>query len=109
MSEQPIGPGWFVAIVGPSGSGKDTILRGAQAELRDDDQIVFPRRAITRPAGDDNEDHIAFTEREFADAESGGAFCISWRAHGLSYGIPMTACDAVREGKVIVANLSRTA
>ncbi len=95
-------------VVGPSGAGKDTLLRRAAAELRPDARFCFPRRCITRPAGDPHEDHVALTEAEFRARERAGEFALAWRAHGLSYALPGTVGSLVAEGRVVAANVSRS-
>jgi ribose 1,5-bisphosphokinase len=102
---EPIGPGAFVAVVGASGVGKDALL--AYARDRSGALARFPRRAITRPPGP-GEDYDPLTEDQFAQASSRGAFAVSWHAHGLNYGIPASADTEVRDGRVVVANVSRT-
>ncbi|GAA4163679.1 phosphonate metabolism protein/1,5-bisphosphokinase (PRPP-forming) PhnN [Gryllotalpicola daejeonensis] len=99
-----IGPGAFIAVVGASGVGKDALISYVRERL--DDQVHFPRRVITRPAGA-GEDHEPFDESGFEDACAAGAFAVSWRAHGLGYGIPATADHHVRDGRAVVANVSR--
>jgi len=101
---EAIGPGAFVAVVGASGVGKDALLSYARA--RSGALARFPRRAITRPPGN-GEDHEPLTEAEFAQARARGAFAVCWQAHGLHYGIPAAADVAVRDGRVVVANVSR--
>jgi ribose 1,5-bisphosphokinase PhnN len=39
-----------VLVAGPSGAGKDTLLRLAQAACSDNRDIIFPRRVATREA-----------------------------------------------------------
>ena len=101
---EPIGPGAFVAVVGASGAGKDALL--SYARERGDTFARFPRRAITRPPGP-GEDHDPVTEDQFATARDRGAFAVHWRAHGLCYGLPASVDAEVRDGLVIVANVSR--
>ena len=100
--------GCLVLVVGPSGAGKDTLLRHARAALERDPRYCFPKRLITRPAGDPHEDHIALTEAEFRARERDGAFSLVWRAHGLSYALPATLPSLVAEGRIVAANMSRT-
>lgn len=69
--------------------------------------VAFPRRVVTRPATDKTEAHDAMTPEEFALAEASGQFALSWRAHGLAYGIPVTICDALDAGRTVVVNVSR--
>jgi len=62
-----IGPGRLVLVVGPSGAGKDTLLRLAQAACADDRNVVFPRRVVTRESSE-AEDNISVSPDEFRRA-----------------------------------------
>ncbi|WP_199255902.1 phosphonate metabolism protein/1,5-bisphosphokinase (PRPP-forming) PhnN [Mycolicibacterium mengxianglii] len=99
--------GTFVAVVGPSGAGKDSVLDVARKRFAADPSVVFPRRIITRPYGP-GEDHRAVTIAEFAELAHGGAFALTWRAHGLDYGIGVDVATQVADGAVAVVNVSRT-
>ncbi|MGX9965255.1 phosphonate metabolism protein/1,5-bisphosphokinase (PRPP-forming) PhnN [Roseomonas sp. F4] len=83
-------------------------MAGARAALEGDARFLFARRCITRPAEAGGEDHSPMTEPEFEALREAGGFALWWRAHGLLYGIPMAAAQALEEGRVVVANLSRT-
>ncbi|WHA41542.1 phosphonate metabolism protein/1,5-bisphosphokinase (PRPP-forming) PhnN [Agrobacterium larrymoorei] len=48
-------------------------------------------------------------DAEFERRRLSGAFCVSWSAHGLSYGIPASAKDATERGAILIANGSRAA
>ena len=102
-----IGPGRLVLVVGPSGAGKDTLLRLAQMACVDDQDIVFPRRVVTRASSAD-EDNIALSPDEFARARDHGDFAVHWDAHGHSYALPLEINDDIRAGRAVVANVSRT-
>ncbi|MHC4040215.1 phosphonate metabolism protein/1,5-bisphosphokinase (PRPP-forming) PhnN [Bradyrhizobium sp. 23AC] len=102
-----IGPGRLVLVVGPSGAGKDTLLRLAQAACADDHDIVFPRRIVTRESSTD-EDNVALGPDEFRRACEHGDFAVHWDAHGHSYALPLDVNDDIRAGRTVVANVSRT-
>ena len=91
------------AVVGPSGAGKDTLIRGALAERRD---LRLVRRVITRPTGAGGEDFEGVTSADFAARLAHGDFALSWKAHGLSYGIPK---DQVTGSGDVLFNGSRAA
>jgi ribose 1,5-bisphosphokinase len=101
--------GTFVAVAGPSGAGKDSLIRHARQVLADDSDISFVRRVVTRQADPDAEDHDTLSPQQFEAAEAAGAFAVTWRAHGLAYGIPAETIDHVRNGGIAVANCSRGA
>ena len=99
--------GHLVLVVGPSGAGKDAVMTGARALLRSEDNVVFPRRFVTRLSNPDAEDHVSMTEMEFAVAVADGAFALWWRAHGNSYGIGRFIESHIESGATVVVNCSR--
>jgi ribose 1,5-bisphosphokinase len=98
--------GRLIAVVGPSGVGKDRVMAGIIA-ARSDMRLV--RRSITRAPGLGGEDYDALTPDAFANAAQSGAFCVHWTAHGLSYGIPADVLTDVQRSKDCLANFSRSA
>lgn len=99
--------GALVAVVGPSGAGKDTLMSRAAAHPSLHPGIRFARRVVTREALAAAEDHDSLDEAGFARAEAAGAFALVWAAHGLRYGLPAAVRDEAAAGRVVVANLSR--
>jgi thymidine phosphorylase len=99
--------GVFFFVVGPSGVGKDTLIDGAKAALRDDARYVFATRTITRPAGAPGEAHVGVSEAEFAALDAAQQFLITWDAHGLRYGLPVELKKALDDGRHVIANGSR--
>jgi ribose 1,5-bisphosphokinase len=102
----PIGPGRLVAVAGPSGAGKDTLLRFARNHLGGDSNIVFPHRVVTRQPSA-AEDHHALSEANFAAAVAAGGFAFWWHAHELNYAVGAAVDDDIRAGKTVVCNVSR--
>ncbi|MFB9951563.1 phosphonate metabolism protein/1,5-bisphosphokinase (PRPP-forming) PhnN [Rhizobium puerariae] len=114
MDNRPTGAetgsgGCMVAVVGPSGAGKDTLMAYAARFFEGRDDVVFARRIITRDAAAGGEDHEGVSEAEFQALEKAGRFAVSWGAHGLSYGIPVETKEAIAQGRLVVANGSRSA
>lgn len=104
----PIRQGVFVAVAGPSGAGKDSVMQYARDRLGSlAADIVFARRVITRPMEAGSEIHDSLDETAFEKAEAKGSFAASWRANGLCYGLPAELDDVARAGQVVVANVSR--
>lgn len=102
-----LGPGRVVLIVGPSGSGKDTLLRLLAAQTHGLPGLVFPKRIVTRPASADENNH-AMSAAEFDRLAACGGLAITWEAHGLRYGVPQTIDNAVASGATVLVNASRS-
>ncbi len=96
--------GRLIAVVGPSGVGKDSVMAGLVAR---DPALRLVRRTITRPPELGGEDFKYLAPQTFADAAARGAFALHWDAHGLSYGIPAATLTDVQAGHDCLANLSR--
>src|SRR5262249_31492641 len=80
--------GRLVYVIGPSGSGNDTIITYARQRLgAESERHVFARRHITRPAESGGEDHIGITTADFDRDRAAGRFALSWRGNGLGYGV----------------------
>lgn len=97
-------PGRVIAVVGPSGVGKDSLMEALCAARPDIHRV---RRAITRDAQAGGEDFDPVSECLFAARAAGGDFALHWQAHGLSYGIPMAIHQDLRRGQDCLVNLSR--
>ena len=99
--------GLLVAVVGPSGAGKDTLMARAALHPALDRRLRFARRVVTRAALVASEDHDSLDEAGFDRAQAEGAFSLAWEAHGLRYGLPRSVGIDVARGLAVVANLSR--
>ena len=97
----------LLLIVGPSGAGKDTLINGARVALAGDHRVRFVRRVITRKADGGEEEHDSVTDQAFELRRAAGEFALTWRAHGLHYGIPADIGTDLAAGRVVVANVSR--
>lgn len=96
-----------MAVVGPSGAGKDTLMSRAALDPALHPRVRFARRIVTRAALIGSEDHDSLDEADFARAKAQGAFALVWAAHGLSYGLPRSIKDQLAQNSTVVANLSR--
>lgn len=102
-----IGPGRLILVVGPSGAGKDTLLGLAKTACADENDIVFPRRVVTRERSS-FEHNAELSMDDFCEALARGDFAMHWEAHGHSYGLPRAIDDDIRAGRSVVVNASRT-
>lgn len=98
--------GRLIYLMGPSGSGKDSLLNAARERLAERG-CVIARRVITRSAEAMGEDAIGVSPAEFDQQEAAGAFALSWLANGLAYGIPRQIDDWLAAGQDVLVNGSR--
>lgn len=99
-------PGRLIAVVGPSGVGKDSVMAGLRARCPN---IGLVERVITRDPAAGGEPFRPVTVAQFLHMQAEGGFCLSWGAHGLHYGIPTEVTARVAAGEELLVNLSRGA
>ncbi len=98
--------GIFVAVAGPSGAGKDSLLAGAATAFADEPRIIFARRTITRPA-DATEPYEPATMAAFRQRVEDNGFLLWWEANGHCYGLPIALGAEIDAGRLMIANVSR--
>lgn len=98
--------GRLIAVVGPSGVGKDSVMAGLHHALP---TLHLVRRVITRAPELGGEAYDAVTAAEFRDMAANGSFALYWKAHGLCYGIPVAVHDQLDKGTDCLVNFSRKA
>lgn len=98
--------GRLIAVVGPSGVGKDSVMAGLKDLIPD---LHLVRRVITRAPDLGGEVYDAVTVPQFETLVQDGAFAVHWRAHGLHYGIPITVNHQLGKGTDCLVNFSRKA
>jgi ribose 1,5-bisphosphokinase len=96
--------GRLIAVVGPSGAGKDTVMAGLVAARPD---LHLVRRATTRDPALGGEPSVMVSETLFKVLQKQGHFVLSWQAHGLFYGIPAQVAAVLAAGQDALVNLSR--
>lgn len=99
--------GPLVYVMGPSGVGKDSLLRFARSELAPGERIAFAHRYITRPPESVGENHVALSPAEFETRAAAGLFAFHWEANGFRYGIGVEVTAWQQAGFVVVVSGSR--
>jgi ribose 1,5-bisphosphokinase len=99
--------GPLVYVMGPSGVGKDSLLRFAREALAPGERIAFAHRYITRPADSLGENHVALSAAEFETRVAAGLFAFHWAANGWRYGIGSEITAWQHAGFVVVVSGSR--
>ena len=97
----------LVIFVGPSGSGKDTLMVKVRDQiLAEDLDIHIVQRWITR-AHDETEGFRSITKKEFYRCRSQNLFALSWEIYDNCYGVPWDEINPFLEKGIVLLNLSR--
>lgn len=94
-------------VIGPSGSGKDSLLNYAREHMEASHPVLFAHRYITRPAEAGGENYISLTHEEFRQRQSLGLFCLEWESHHNLYGVGTEVTTWLNTGSHVVVNGSR--
>jgi phosphonate metabolism protein/1,5-bisphosphokinase (PRPP-forming) PhnN len=98
--------GRLIFLIGPSGSGKDSLIDASRAQLSAAG-VEIARRVITRSAEAKGEAAHGVSAQRFAQMCEEGAFAMHWRANGLEYGIPAQVDKWLAQGRSVLVNGSR--
>jgi ribose 1,5-bisphosphokinase len=98
--------GRLIYLIGPSGSGKDSLLDAAREPLAERGCRIV-RRVITRSAEANGEAAQAVSVERFLTMQAQGEFALSWFANGLHYGIPVEIDQWLAQGHGVLINGSR--
>lgn len=105
-SDRRSGTGRLIFLVGPSGSGKDSLTDASREQLAAAG-VEIARRVITRSAEAKGEAAQGVTPEHFDTLRAQGAFAMHWRANGLDYGIPRQVDQWLAAGRAVLVNGSR--
>ncbi|SEP68996.1 ribose 1,5-bisphosphokinase [Pseudomonas sp. NFACC02] len=98
--------GRLIYLIGPSGSGKDSLLDAAREPMAARGCRIV-RRVITRSAEARGEAAQAVSVEQFNQLQTQGAFALTWFANGLHYGIPQEIDQWLADGHDVLINGSR--
>ena len=97
----------LVIFIGPSGSGKDTLMVKSRDQiLAEDLNVHIAQRWITRE-NDETEQFHSITRQEFLDGKANNVFVLSWEIYGNCYGVPWSEINPYLEQGLVLLNLSR--
>jgi ribose 1,5-bisphosphokinase len=99
--------GRLIYLVGPSGAGKDSLLRWTRQKLQYQHDLLFARRVITRERREDDEEHEPMSEPAFTALAQQGGLAMAWQANSHRYGVRREIDDALQRGMTVLVNGSR--
>lgn len=98
--------GALVYVIGPSGSGKDSVMNWVRQRCGAD-RVAFAHRYITRSAGAGGENHVELSPEEFQLRLDLGLFSLHWDSHATRYGVGVEIDGWLAAGLNVVVNGSR--
>lgn len=94
-------------LMGPSGSGKDSLINGLRDRFGGQSPILFAPRYITRCWQSGGENHFELTHDEFDQRLKFELFAMHWTANDCRYGIGREVETWLASGFSVLVNGSR--
>ncbi|MDL0431687.1 ribose 1,5-bisphosphokinase [Marinobacter sp. TBZ242] len=101
------GSGRLFYLMGASGAGKDTLLKGCRDRSDNEFSPLVAHRYITREPDGGTESHVWLSDAEFEQRVAMNAFAMHWSANGFRYGIGREIDHWLAEGGQVLVNGSR--
>jgi guanylate kinase len=99
--------GWLFILVGPSGVGKNTIMRDVIGKIPNLRQLPTATTRAPRPGEQEGEHHYFVDLRRFEAMEANGDLLESQQVHpGKWYGVPRESTQqALEDGALLIADI----
>lgn len=97
----------LIYFMGPSGSGKDSVMSWLLAHAPEGVSLRYARRVVTREQEDPNSVDIAVSKQVFNNYLDKQQLAMNWSANGLNYGIKRNELTALRDDEYLLINGSR--
>lgn len=97
----------LIYVIGPSGAGKDSLMRWLRERSAGQLPLHWARRSVTRSAHDSSADDISLDVAGFEQTDQAGGFALQWQANGLRYGIRHEELVPVSRQQWVFINGSR--
>jgi ribose 1,5-bisphosphokinase len=97
----------IVYVMGPSGAGKDSVMRAVRERLDGRWRVVFAHRYATRPPAAAHPNEVALGAGEFALRLDRALFTFAWEAWAVRYAIGTEVRAWVARGLLVVVSGSR--
>lgn len=93
----------IVAIAGPSGVGKTTLLQGLRQSIPDAHLLMSVTTRAPRPSDEPAFEHVS--EEDFENIQKNGEFLWHFTPHGKRYGTRKSAVDEALHGGIYISIL----
>ncbi len=100
--------GKLIYLMGPSGSGKDSILSRLRQQLHPQSRLIIAHRYITRHWQSGGENHVELSDTEFELRKSLNLFSMHWEANQNKYAIGCEVDAWIQAKNLVLVNGSRS-
>lgn len=100
--------GKLIYLMGPSGSGKDSILSRLRKQLHSQSRLIIAHRYITRHWQSGGENHIELSDAEYELRKSLNLFSMHWKANQNKYAIGCEVDAWLEANHSVIVNGSRS-
>jgi ribose 1,5-bisphosphokinase len=97
----------LIYVMGPSGSGKDSLMKWVMQHKEPDFNLRWAPRWVTRENNDHEGTDQSITNERFDELRSSHLLAMDWSANGIRYGIEKVQLEFKHDHELIFINGSR--